>query len=144
MSALSGQCGCGAVNWTTAESIIWTAICHCDDCRRAASSDYVSWLGVPRHGLEWTGPRHCFKSSDLVMRSFCQKCGTPLSFETEIFPRETHLYAATLDDKSRYKPDLHIYWSERVPWIQAWDDLPKHPKGLQDAAERGVDLWTDK
>ena len=71
------------------------------------------------------------------MRSFCGSCGAPASFETEVFPDETHLYAASLDDPNLYRPTAHIFWSERLPWIELSDDLPKHEKGLQHAAQSG-------
>ena len=55
----------------------------------------------------------------------------------EVFPDETHLYAASLDDPNLYRPTAHIFWSERLPWIELSDDLPKHEKGLQHAAQSG-------
>lgn len=137
---LTGRCFCGEVSWTATKSILWAALCHCEDCRRAASADYVSWFGVDRHTTEWQGPRKYFKSSEKVTRSFCENCGTPMSFETDVFPDETHLYAVTMDDVAGYQPSAHIFWSERLPWVQVDDGLPKHSKGLQNAAEAGVKL----
>jgi hypothetical protein len=63
-----------------------------------------------------------------------------MSFESEVFPDETHLYANTLDDPAAYEPTAHIFWSERLPWVRVSDDLPKHPKGLQEAAAAGKRL----
>lgn len=143
MGTLSGRCFCGACTWTARDEILWAALCHCKDCRRAASSDYVSWFGVPRDSVTWTGPRKTYHSSENVTRSFCSKCGSPLSFQTDILPDEIHLYAPSLDDPSVYKPTAHIFWSEHLPWVQDADDLPKHEKGLQDATEKGVDLLGD-
>jgi hypothetical protein len=120
--------------------MLWAAMCHCEDCRRAASSDYVSWFAVRREDVTWQGPRKCYRSSSKVTRSFCECCGTPTSFETEVFADETHLYAVTLDDPTPYRPTAHIFWSERLPWVQVADDLPKHPKGLQHAAQTGKRL----
>ncbi|MEQ8605066.1 MAG: GFA family protein [Marivibrio sp.] len=140
MSDLSGRCRCGGLTWRAEGPILWSAFCHCDDCRRAASSDYVSWLGVRRAGVIWTGDRRLFRSSPRVVRSFCAVCGAPASFETDVFPDETHLYAPSLDDRSLYRPSAHIFWSERLPWVSVGDDLPKHPKGLQDAAANGRSL----
>ncbi|WP_092645310.1 GFA family protein [Jannaschia faecimaris] len=116
------------------------ALCHCEDCRRAASSDYVSWLGVKRQTIEWSGPRKVYRSSARVERSYCGECGSPLSFEPEVFADETHLYAATLDTPEVYQPTAHIFWSERLPWTCAGDSLPTHEKGLQDAAAKGSKL----
>ena len=140
MSNITGRCFCGAVTWKMTGTILWAAMCHCEDCRHAASSDYVSWFGVRRDTVVWQGPRKVFSSSKPVRRSFCRECGTPTSFETEIFPDETHLYAVTLDDVSFYQPTAHIFWSERLPWVQLSDDLPKHLKGLQHAAQAGGQL----
>lgn len=140
MPKISGRCQCGSLTWSTDSPILWSALCHCEDCRRAASSDYVSWLGVARAAVSWAGPRRFHKSSAKVMRGFCGNCGSPASFETEVFPDETHLYAASLDDPHLYTPTAHIFWSERLPWVSATDDLPKHPKGLQHAAQSGKSL----
>ncbi|MEM7598572.1 MAG: GFA family protein [Pseudomonadota bacterium] len=140
MKQLTGRCFCGAVQWTASADILWAAICHCEDCRRAASSDYVSWFGVERKHVTWSGPRQTYHSSSQVTRSFCAKCGAPMSFETDVFPEETHLYAATLDTPEVYEPSAHIFWSERLPWVQPGDDLPRHEKGLQNAAAEGKTL----
>lgn len=140
MSDLTGHCFCGAVHWRSRSRILWAAHCHCEDCRRAASSDYVSWLGVERQSVEWSGPRKIYRSSLLVVRSFCDACGSPLSYETEVFEDETHLYAATLDDSGVYKPTAHIFWSERLSWVNVSDGLPTHAKDLQDATGSGQTL----
>lgn len=139
-SELTGRCLCGALKWHGQGPMLWAAICHCEDCRRAASADYVSWFGLPRDAVTWEGPRVCFKSSEKVTRSFCGKCGAPASFESEVFPDETHLYAPSLDDPAQYQPTAHIFWSERLPWVRTGDDLPKHAKGMQDAAAKGEKL----
>ncbi len=102
MAGISGRCLCGSLTWHTNGDILWSALCHCEDCRRAASSDYVSWFGVMRSSLAWSGPREFHRSSPKVMRSFCGSCGAPASFETEVFLDETHLYAASLDDPNLY------------------------------------------
>jgi hypothetical protein len=140
MADISGRCFCGSLTWHASGDILWGALCHCEDCRRSASSDYVSWFGVLRSTLAWSGPREFYQSSPKVMRSFCGSCGAPASFETEVFPDETHLYAASLDDPTLYRPTAHIFWSERLPWIEVSDGLPKHKKGLQHAAQSGSKL----
>jgi len=140
ISEISGQCLCGSLSWSSKEPIIWSAICHCFDCRRAASSDFVSWIGLSKPSTTWLGRREFYQSSKNVRRSFCASCGAPASFETTVFPDEVHVYAAMLNDPNLYKPTAHIFWSERVPWVILQDDLPKHEKGLQHAAQNGKHL----
>ena len=135
-----GGCMCGAVRYRVPGQMLWSAYCHCTDCQRAAAADYVSWFGVTRDSVDWAGARGFFKSSLRVVRSFCETCGTPLTFETEILPGETHLYAPSLDDRSLYRPTAHVFWPERVPWLGLTDDLPKYERGMQSAALDGTGI----
>lgn len=141
---ITGGCMCGACRYEAAGDMLWTAYCHCRDCQRAASADYVSWFGMQRAGVTWVGLRQEFESSPGIIRSFCKACGSPLSFESHVFPDETHFYAPSLDDLTIYRPKGHVFWSERVPWLSIIDDLPKHAKGLQAAAKEGRDLGIGK
>ncbi len=127
MGKYSGRCSCGAVTYRGEGKPNWAIMCHCEDCQRASGADYVSWLSIPDKGLIWTGERKFHASSPDVTRSFCANCGTPMSYENEKLPGETHLYAPTLSDRSQFHPEAHIMWSERVPWIEISDGSPKYP-----------------
>ena len=127
--SIEGRCKCGSVRYRVEGEPIWQAYCHCEDCQRAASADYASWFGVLRTDVQWTGERSFHQSSEGVQRSNCAACGSPMTFESEAYPDETHLYAPSLSDLSLYKPERHVFWSERVPWLSLRDDLPKHSKG---------------
>ena len=138
MGVISGRCFCGAVTWRLEGPVRWAAICHCEDCRRAASADHVSWLGAATADLSWAGPRRAYRSSAHARRTACATCASPMSFESDEIPDQTCLYAASLDDPSWYRPSTHLYWSERVAWSAVSDDLPKHDEGLQAAERRGA------
>ena len=60
-----------------------------------------------------------------------------MTFQTEILPEETHLYAPSLDDRAPYHPTAHVYWPERVPWLTIEDELPKYERGMQSAVLDG-------
>jgi len=60
---------------------------------------------------------------------FCSNCGTPMAFEHDKFPDETHFYAASLEDSSGFSPDFHSHWAERVPWVTLADTLPCQQHG---------------
>ena len=132
---ITGRCMCGETRYEVASGMLWTALCHCVDCQRAAGADYVSWFGVETEQTRWSGPLRSHRSSPGVTRTFCDTCGTPMSFESDKFPGETHLYAPSLNDRSQYSPGRHIFWSERVPWLEGSRDLPVHEKGYPAANE---------
>ena len=37
MAGISGRCLCGSLTWHTNGDILWSALCHCEDCRRRVS-----------------------------------------------------------------------------------------------------------
>lgn len=125
-SVLSGRCLCGQITWSSPAPPIWTALCHCDSCRRACSAPVVAWMGFPEHSIIWTGTRKFRRSSEIARRGFCPDCGTQMSFESTRWRGEIHLYAASLDNPNDYVPELHCHYDEKLPWLHMEDSLPKY------------------
>jgi hypothetical protein len=72
-------------------------------------------------------------SGGAVQRSYCADCGTQLTYEADIWPDETHLYMANLDDPTAVTPQAHYHWGERVAWMNVTDDLPKYVASADNA-----------
>src|SRR3546814_3683219 len=51
-----------------------------------------------------------------------------MAYETDRRPHEIDLYAVTLEDPRRYRPDAHTHVAERLDWFDVKDDLPRHPR----------------
>ncbi|MEO0484787.1 MAG: GFA family protein [Pseudomonadota bacterium] len=126
MGDLTGRCLCGAVRYRAPTQPKWTALCHCDSCRRACSAPVVAWMGFAAEEVSWSGPRQTYQSSTIATRSFCGTCGSQMSFESTRWPGELHLYAVSLDDPTAYTPDLHCHVGEQLPWVHMPDGLPRH------------------
>ena len=134
-SELSGRCRCGKVKWKTSEPVLWSGHCHCDSCRRATSSAFTSFFGVPRKSVEWFGDLTTQESSNgRVARMFCSSCGSQMTCQSTLWPDETHLYAATMDQPELFEPRAHFHFNEKLPWVHLGDDLPKYP-GSADTTE---------
>jgi len=124
-----GGCLCGAVRYSLSMPPKWTALCHCESCRRAASSPVVAWMGFHPDHVEWVGERKFYQSSDHAVRGFCPVCGSPMSFESTRWPGEVHLYGVSLYNPEAYEPQLHCYTDEQLGWLHTVDDLPKYANG---------------
>ncbi|MEM7533920.1 MAG: GFA family protein [Chloroflexota bacterium] len=123
----TGQCLCGNVRFAMVGEPIWVGHCHCLSCRRNTGSAVATFVGFHPYQVTFTqGERRFYASSPGVQRGFCQDCGTPLSYETEKFADEIHLYISTLDEPARFVPQFHTYYAERIPWFDTADDLPRH------------------
>ena len=87
----------------------------------------VSFFGVPRRTVNRQGKMTIRQSSKGVTRGACSACGSQMLYESDIWPDESHLYAATLEDPSMFKPTAHVHWLEKVGWLTISDSLPKYP-----------------
>lgn len=124
----TGRCLCGAISYSLSAEPKWTALCHCESCRRACSAPIVAWMGFSPDQVTWQGERSFYKSSDIANRGFCAKCGTQMSFESTRWPGEIHLYAISLDQPETYEPQLHCHTGEHLDWLNVQDNLPRYAK----------------
>jgi hypothetical protein len=126
MEIRKGRCLCGKVTFEYDGPEIWCGHCHCESCRRATSSPFTTWVGVRRDGCRFTGAEPgVHLSSPGVRRLFCRNCGSPVAFQSERWPEETHLYAAGLEHGAQLQPQFHVHVAEEVPWIALADGLPR-------------------
>ena len=119
MTEITGRCLCGDVRFTAIGVPLWVAHCHCESCRRATASPVATFIGFRRedfshHGMEPVA----YASSPGVRRSFCGRCGTPITYEAERLPDEIHVYLNALDRPDQHKATVHVHYAERLPWFE--------------------------
>ncbi len=123
---VEGHCLCGDVRWESDGPILWQGYCHCESCRRSTASPVGAFVGLASDGCRFPGTKPAvFESSPGTHRHFCARCGSPIAYESDKFPGELHFYAATLNDPATYAPTFHVHASERLPWFDTVDDLPR-------------------
>lgn len=74
-----------------------------------------------------TQPR-TYASSVEATRSFCETCGTQLSFTASFLPGLIDIPLGSLDNPEALKPTLHYWHSKHLGWAEFADDLPRHPE----------------
>ena len=120
--SLSGGCCCGAVRYETTEQVFNKTICHCPTCRRAAGAASVAWLSVALAGYKVTaGTPGQFRSSDAVIRTFCQACGTQLTYWNSAAPEVIDVTICSLDQPEAAPPDDHTFTAYRLSWDRSGD-----------------------
>jgi hypothetical protein len=130
MTAIStGGCLCGAVRYEVRGAGSPAALCHCRSCRMAAGAPVVAWTTWPTASLAWTAgqpTRH--RSSPAVTRSFCGRCGTPLTYRHDDHAEWIDVTVCSLDDPATHAPTDHIWTEDRLPWMTGLDALPSHAR----------------
>ena len=61
-----------------------------------------------------------------VTRRFCGRCGTPLTYEAELYPGEVHVLLGTLDRPEDFVPQIHVHVGEQLPWLEIPDGRPRY------------------
>jgi hypothetical protein len=122
----SGGCQCGAVRYTIAGALGEASICHCRMCQKAFGSWGAALVNVKFGSFRWTrGEPSVFQSSAVVVRGFCNTCGTPL-FMRENGDENIEIAIGTLDDPSVIQPMTKQSAVEsRVPWFNKMHTLPE-------------------
>ena len=126
MNTLSGRCLCGAVRYRAGAALSPTTLCHCESCRRAQGAHAIAWVTVAE--VAFSGERVRHASSPGVERSFCGRCGTPLSYRTAERPGETDLTVCSLDEAGLLAPADHTWMSDALSWDRPGDGLAQHAK----------------
>ena len=125
MNAIEGGCFCGEVRYRASNPPPHSMVCHCETCRRVAGSPVVAWVTFLRRDFAFVkGHPSSFHSSQPVRRTFCGKCGTPLTYERADSPDTLDVTTCSLDVPGAYPPTHHSWLSHNVPWVRFGDGLP--------------------
>lgn len=122
-----GGCQCGAVRYEVSGEPVYTALCHCSDCRKSSGAPMVAWAAFTRDNFNlMQGDVTTFNSSGAAMRSFCPTCGSGVFYRNEQnLPGLVDIQSATLDDPEALVPQIHVQTAERLHWMDSTEDLPK-------------------
>jgi hypothetical protein len=114
----TGRCLCGAIRYRASGPPKWIANCHCESCRRATGAPLITYAGFDADRFAYaTGEPACFHSSPGVTRTFCGRCGTPLTYQGARWPGEVHVLVGSMDRPQDFAPTRDALVEERLPWV---------------------------
>lgn len=129
MDGLTGGCLCGGVRYAVRGEGINHRICHCRLCQKAIGAAFNARVLARIDDVSVDGACAWFASSEDLERGFCPRCGCTL-FSRRASAGVMGMTAGSLDDPTRFRPDMHIWVSSRPPWVVISDGLPQHPGAL--------------
>jgi len=129
---MEGGCFCGYVRYRVGGPPADETFCHCSICRRTSGAPAVAWFTVPVSDYELlAGEPASFRSSDHGTRSFCPRCGTPLTFRSDRLAGEVDVTTCSLDQPERVPPRTHTRAASKLSWLRLGDGLPVHEEARQ-------------
>lgn len=115
---ITGGCYCGAVRFRATGKPLYQTNCHCANCRRAVGAQSVAWITVSRSAFAWEkGTPRRFRTDTGAWRTFCDRCGTSLTYERDTRPDEIDLTTGSLDHPQDFPPTKDFFTDERLPWV---------------------------
>ncbi|WP_374625149.1 GFA family protein [Devosia sp.] len=120
----TGGCQCGAVRFAVGR-LGRGSICHCRMCQKA----FGGFFGplISSYDVTWTrGAPTYFESSDKIRRGFCNRCGTPLTYEEIGRPPEQQVEIAigAFDDPTVAAPVIQVNLTDKLPFFDGLTSLP--------------------
>jgi hypothetical protein len=86
----------------------------------------VGWALFSDDQMRIDGQTREYASSEHGRRHFCTSCGTPLFYTNAlIFPGQTDVQIATLDDPELFEPQAQIQVADRIGWMEKLEEMPK-------------------
>lgn len=127
--SLRGHCCCGFVRYEVDGPFTQETNCCCKTCSRAAGSPFVAWATVPRSAFRViAGQPASFQSSAEGTRTFCPKCGTPLTFVTSRHPDEIDFTLCSLENPDAIWPRDVTFATSMPRWLPEFGKLPAYPE----------------
>ena len=128
-----GGCFCGDVRFRVRGDAVWKAGCTCNSCVKSHGAPYVVWAGFDRGNFAVIrGNLTSYISQPNVIREFCPKCGSTLTYGKDAAGNQAleeaakviYIAVASLDNPSVYPPDEVVHGQEKIGWLQLGNDIP--------------------
>jgi hypothetical protein len=121
-----GQCRCLDIRFEVVGLPLLVEFCHCRSCRHSVGAPLIAWAGYDSDRFRFVRCKPTnYISSSGVDQTFCGCCGTSLTLTDKRFSNEVYVSLSSFDDEDAPSPEIHIWHSERLPWVETADDLPR-------------------
>ncbi|WP_373320264.1 GFA family protein [Gluconacetobacter sacchari] len=69
-----------------------------------------------------------YSSSPGVIRSFCGRCGSPLTYRRNDAPGELDIMTVSLDNPRLVPPSFHVWTDDALDWDWNTETLTRYPR----------------
>lgn len=125
----NGSCLCGGVSFEVASFIPHTTNCFCSMCRKFHGAAYATF-GVARISefnlLSGHTLLNKYKSENGAIRTFCNKCGSSLFYQSKETDSVIDVALGAMDDEPGVLPEVNIYTDYKAGWIELSQSLPSY------------------
>ena len=129
---ITGGCSCGALRYRMSDTPLFVHCCHCTWCQRETGSAFVLNALIEARNVAVTeGAVEEFATpseSGNGQRIF--RCAACKAAVWSIYSGAGDMFyfvrVGTLDRAGDFPPDIHIFTSTKLPWVQLPEGVPAH------------------
>jgi hypothetical protein len=129
MTPFTGGCACRAIRYEIATEPLMSGHCQCRDCQHMTGTGHASMMAFPAAAVRMTGtPKFHDSKSDsgnIASRGFCATCGSFVVARSSGMAGLVTIAAGSLDDPSRYAPQLLVFTKSGPAWDLIDPALPR-------------------
>ncbi|MFK7852854.1 MAG: GFA family protein [Granulosicoccus sp.] len=133
----AGGCQCGSVRYSTSRQVVRAMACHCTTCKLRTGSAYGVGVYFQDEDVSITqGQLNTFEfrsntSGRWLRNEFCPKCGTTVTWTTEMRPGLRGIAGGSYDDPDWYRIEAHI-WAHSARSDMCYpEDMAVYPQALK-------------
>jgi len=126
---IKGSCLCEEVKYEYNGSINEVAVCHCNQCKRAQGTPFVTNAPIELEKFTFTNGSSLLKtflSSPNKKRVFCGSCGSPLYSQRTDMPETIRLRLGTVTEGHIPEPNYEIYCESKSTWFSSNSEIPNY------------------
>lgn len=125
---VKGSCLCQKVKYEYTAQIDEVVICHCNQCKRAQGTPFVTNAPIKADQFRFTEGDTFVKeffSSPNKRRVFCSNCGSPFYSQRTDMSEVIRLRLGTVTEGEIPEPGYEIYCESKSTWYQENESRPK-------------------
>ena len=126
---INGSCLCEEVQYEYDGIINEVAVCHCNQCKRAQGTPFVTNAPIELEKFTFTNGSSSLKtffSNPNKKRVFCGNCGSPLYSQRTDMPETIRLRLGTVTEGHIPEPNYEIYCESKSGWFSTNTERPNY------------------
>ncbi len=115
-----GSCLCGAVHYEIKGPVARTSNCHCRMCQKQHGAAFASYANVASEDFSIVRGQQAlarYASSPEVERTFCQVCGTNISWQMASHAHRIAIALGSFDTPYDVPVTHDLHLESKAPWL---------------------------
>jgi len=91
--------------------------CHCHNCKKSTGAPFGSWAIFKESRVSFHTKPKSHTADNGAVRTFCQDCGTSLTYWHPNYKNKIDILITALDDYESLTLKSNIWMKKKLPWL---------------------------